>query len=122
MHNKKQQARTSGIEGEKLVHDYLSAQGFTILAKNMRIQAGEIDLIARKQDLIVCVEVKTRTNQQTDMAELVTTWQQQRIVRAAHHFLAKKRLDNVTCRFDVALVAMTPEPRLDYIQDAFQGE
>lgn len=110
-----------GITGEKLVEDYLVKQGFKILMRNMRIQGGEIDLIAQKDDLVICIEVKTRTDQQTDMAELITLWQQQRIIRAAHHFLAKHKLDTVTCRFDVALVAMHPEPKLDYIPDAFEG-
>jgi putative endonuclease len=118
---KKQASLHLGSAGEKLVSEYLHAHGFKILTQNMRIQGGEIDLIARKDDLIVCVEVKTRTNQETDMAELVTPWQQQRIIHAAQMFLAKNRLDAVTCRFDVALVAMDPEPRLDYIPDAFEG-
>jgi putative endonuclease len=110
-----------GTTGEKLVEEYLVKEGFKILMRNMRIQGGEIDLIAQKDDLVICIEVKTRTDQQTDMAELVTSWQQQRIIRAAHHFLAKHKLDAVTCRFDVALVAMHPEPKLDYIPDAFEG-
>ena len=121
MNNKKQLSRILGIQGEQLVHEYLTKQGFTILAQNMRIQAGEIDLIAQKKDLVICVEVKTRTNQATDMAELITPWQQQRIIRAAQFFLIKHKLDQVTCRFDVALVAMTPEPSLDYIPNAFEG-
>jgi len=117
----KQASLQLGTTGEKLVEEYLLQHGFTILMRNMRIQGGEIDLIAQKDDLIVCTEVKTRTDQRTDLAELITPWQQQRIIRAAHHFLAKKRLDAVTCRFDVALVAMHPEPSLDYIPNAFEG-
>lgn len=122
MNTKKQHSRDLGNQGEQLVHDYVVKQGFTILAKNMRIQGGEIDLIAQKKDLVICVEVKTRTNQATDMAELITHWQQQRIVRAAQYFLIQNKLDDVTCRFDVALVAMTPQPSLNYIPNAFEGE
>lgn len=118
----KQASLQLGAAGETLVKEYLTRHGFTVIAQNMRIQGGEIDLIARNNDLVVCVEVKTRTNFETDMAELISPWQQQRIVRAAHHFLAKHRLDTVTCRFDVALVAMHPEPSLDYIPNAFEGD
>lgn len=118
----KQASLQLGAAGETLVKEYLTRHGFTVIAQNMRIQGGEIDLIARNNDLVVCVEVKTRTNFETDMAELISPWQQQRIVRAAHHFLAKHQLDTVTCRFDVALVAMHPEPSLDYIPNAFEGD
>ena len=117
----KQASLQLGSAGEKLVEEYLIKQGFKILMRNMRIQGGEIDLIAQKNDLVVCTEVKTRTALQTDMAELITPWQQQRIILAAQHFLAKRKLDTVTCRFDVALVAMYPEPSLSYIPDAFEG-
>jgi putative endonuclease len=122
MNYKKQASLQLGTAGEALVKDYLHRHGFTIIAHNMRIQGGEIDLIAQSNDLVICVEVKTRSNLQTDMAELISPWQQQRIIRAAHHFLAKHRLDTVTCRFDVALIAMHPEPSLDYIPNAFEGD
>ncbi len=122
MKHKKQASLHLGAAGETLVKEYLTRHGFTVIAQNMRIQGGEIDLIAHNNDLIVCVEVKTRTNLETDMAELISPWQQQRIIRAAHHFLAKHRFDAVTCRFDVALVAMHPEPSLDYIPNAFEGD
>lgn len=121
MKHTRQQSLQLGTTGEKLVEEYLLQQGFTIVTRNIRIRGGEIDIIARKDDLVVVVEVKTRTDQRTDMAELITPWQQQRIILAAQLMLIKYKLDTVTCRFDVALVAMHPEPKLDYIPNAFEG-
>jgi putative endonuclease len=109
-----------GTHGEQLVQAKLVKDGFTILQKNMRIQGGEIDLIAQKDDLLICVEVKTRTCNANDMAELITPWQQQRIIRAAKQFITSRRLDMITCRFDVALIAIEPTVTLTYIADAFQ--
>ena len=52
----------NGRRGEDLAHRYLRARGFTIVARNYRLAAGEAeaDLIARDGDALVVVEVKTR--------------------------------------------------------------
>jgi putative endonuclease len=53
-----------GAKGEELVSQYLSAQGYRIIARNWRIKDGEIDLIARRSDgQITFIEVKTRSNE-----------------------------------------------------------
>lgn len=120
MNSTKKVALTLGTRGEQLVKDQLVREGFTIIATNMRIRGGEIDLIARKDDLLVCVEVKTRTSAATDLAELITPWQQKRIIAAARHFIAKNNIDGVTCRFDVALITADAGVSSIYIPDAFQ--
>lgn len=48
--------------GEHLAADYLQKQGYTILESNARTAYGEIDLIARQQNVTVFVEVKTRSS------------------------------------------------------------
>lgn len=52
-----------GSVGEKLAGNYLIQKGYTVIQKNYRTRYGEIDLIARKNNIIIFVEVKTR---QTD--------------------------------------------------------
>ena len=49
-----------GKEGEELAAEYLVKQGYTIEARNWRYGHEEIDIIARKDDLLLIVEVKTR--------------------------------------------------------------
>ena len=52
----------SGVSGENRASHFLRAKGFTILRRNYRFgQIGEIDIIARKGDLIIFVEVKNRS-------------------------------------------------------------
>ena len=53
-----------GAKGEKLVADFLKAQGYRIIDRNWRIKDGEIDLVAlNKSGRITFIEVKTRSNQ-----------------------------------------------------------
>lgn len=50
-----------GRDGEELASAFLSARGFTILERNWRCSAGEIDIVATSGDLAVFVEVKSRS-------------------------------------------------------------
>ena len=52
--------RGVGIRGEHLAAQHLEAAGLTVLARNVRLPAGEIDIVARDGDELVVVEVKTR--------------------------------------------------------------
>jgi putative endonuclease len=118
---RRQEARSLGQEGELLVKEYLIRKGFAIIASNLRMRGGEIDIIAQKKSLMVCVEVKTRAADDTDMAELISSWQQKRIITTAQYFLAHHKVTTeVTCRFDVALIHRDTSLSLMYIEDAFQ--
>ena len=54
--------REIGILGEKLARDFLKKKGYRILETNFRCQYGEIDIIARKKDYLVFIEVRTKTS------------------------------------------------------------
>jgi putative endonuclease len=49
--------------GEKTAKDYLTEKGYEILDENFKIMGGEIDLITKKDNSIIVIEVKTRTNE-----------------------------------------------------------
>src|SRR5205814_4419042 len=93
-----------GKQGEELVAQQLTEQGFRILATNYRWRGGELDIVAQKNELVVMVEVKTRTKDYVPVADMVPLSKQNKIVATAHHFLATHRLQNVAIRFDVAHV------------------
>ena len=112
-HNKK----TVGNEGEQLVVNQLEKQGFTIAARNYAKQYGEIDIIAQKDDLLAFIEVKNRYNPLFDMTELIPRSKQKKLIAVAKAFLARHHTQNVTCRFDVALV--TGSDQIEYIENAF---
>lgn len=113
--------RSRGDQAETLVAEHLEKQGFTILERNYRKAYGEIDVIARNKDLVVFVEVKMRTQQYFDLAQLITYSKQKKIMNVANVYLAQQKKTG-SCRFDVALVEMQGNiPEITYIQDAFGG-
>jgi putative endonuclease len=110
----------TGKIGEALVAHSLEQQGFKILERNYRKFYGEIDIIAVKKDLLVFVEVRSRTHQFEDSLKILPS-KQKKIVLVARAFLAKHKYDdNKTCRFDVAFVHGAGVDRtVTYIPNAF---
>jgi putative endonuclease len=94
-----------GKTGEDLAVEELERRGYSILARRYRTARGEIDIVARDGDTIVFVEVKTRvTGEFGTAAEAVTPWKQKRLVSMGVDYLARNRLTNKPCRFDVVAI------------------
>ena len=101
----------SGISAESRAAGYLSAKGYRILARRFRTPPGEIDIVARRRNLIAFVEVKARASLD-DAAYAVTPRQQQRIIDAAQGWLmAHPEHAEFDLRFDVILIAPRHLPR-----------
>lgn len=114
-----------GQKGEGAVQAFLEREGFMILTKNYRLRTAEIDLIARKKDLVVFVEVKTRSHEweDFDLSNVITPSKQRKIVVAAKNYIVLHNLDDIVCRFDVAFVyGNDTDARLTYFEDAFHDE
>lgn len=111
-----------GNSGEKAVAQHLQARGFSILALNVTSKFGEIDLIARSGELLVCVEVKTRKDLYFPLSQVITPSKQRKIIMTAKWFLMKQGLTDVVVRFDVALVHHTAHgAQIEYLESAFCG-
>ncbi|HHW78678.1 MAG TPA: YraN family protein [Xanthomonadaceae bacterium] len=110
-----------GTAAEELARRYLEARGLTLVTRNFRCRAGELDLIMRDGGQLVFVEVRSRRHARYGTpAESVTRTKQQRLLRAAAFYLQRQRLD-LPCRFDVvAILQADGEPQLEWIRDAFQ--
>ena len=100
-----------GREGEARAAHFLETRGYRIVARNVRADRVEIDLIARRGNLLVFIEVKSRRgSRHGDAAEAVDERKQRRIRRGAHAWLAanplearrarERRFDVVTCLLD----------------------
>jgi putative endonuclease len=101
----------TGLSAESRAAAYLIAKGYRILAKRFRTPYGEIDLVARKRNLIAFVEVKARASLD-DAAWAVTPRQQQRIINAAQAWLAAHpEHAEFDMRFDAMLIAPRSLPR-----------
>ena len=100
-----------GDVAEQRALTHLQRQGLTLVQRNYRLAGGpqrhgaEIDLIMTAPDgTLVFVEVRARRNANQGGAAASVTWQkQQRIVRAAQHFLLRYAV-LPPCRFDVVAI------------------
>lgn len=110
-----------GAVGEDLVVTYLKSNNFFILAKNYQKRFGEIDVIARKNDVIAFIEVKFRTTEYFHLSEVITASKQRKIIYAAKAFILEHNMYNLVYRFDVALIIYNQgkNPNLTYIENAF---
>ena len=101
----------TGLSAESRAAAFLIAKGYRILAKRFRTPYGEIDLVARKRNLIAFVEVKARASLD-DAAWALTARQQQRIINAAQAWLmAHPEHAEFEMRFDAMLIAPRSLPR-----------
>jgi putative endonuclease len=101
----------TGLSAEARAAAYLLAKGYRILAKRFRTPHGEIDLVARRRNLIAFVEVKARASLD-EAAFAVTARQQGRIINAAQAWLmAHPEHAEFELRFDAILIAPRHLPR-----------
>jgi putative endonuclease len=101
----------TGISAEGRAAALLMAKGYRILAKRFRTPHGEIDIVAKKRNLIAFVEVKARASLD-EAAFAVTPRQQARIIDAAQGWLvAHPEHADFELRFDVILIAPRHLPR-----------
>jgi putative endonuclease len=101
----------TGLSAETRAAAYLVIKGYRILARRFRTPYGEIDIVARRRNLLAFVEVKARSNLD-DAAYAVTPRQQQRIIEAAQAWLmAHPEHADFDLRFDAVLIAPGRLPR-----------
>ena len=101
----------TGLSAESRAAAWLIAKGYRILARRFRTPHGEIDIVARRRNLIAFVEVKARASLD-EAAYAVTARQQQRIVNAAEGWLmAHPEHAEFDLRFDAMLIAPRRLPR-----------
>ena len=114
-----------GPRGEALAWDFLRKQGYSILEKNYRTRSGEVDVIARKKEWIVFIEIKTRRDHQFGRPEESVDWRKRRkLTLVAQAYLQTKKLENRPSRFDVLSITWngTDQPHFDLLEDAFTLE
>lgn len=110
-----------GKDGEGLAAAYLRNLGYRILERNYRCRLGEVDLIIEKKGEILFVEVKTRRSiDAVNPRELIPYGKQVHISKVAQHYVAAKRLYDVSADFAVLIVDFSEgAPRFEFIEGAF---
>ena len=108
-----------GKWGEEVAAGFLVRRGCEIVARNARTPHGEIDIVARQGDVILFVEVKTRTSNKMGLPEeSITPRKREHMLAAADHYAAEHEIDH--WQMDVVAVEGKPgvTPRITYFENA----
>jgi putative endonuclease len=114
-----------GNRGEVVAVRYLKKHGYRVLMRNFEAAGGEIDIVARKGDVLVFVEVKTRRSGEVFKPyHQVNQRKRQALTRAARAYLAHYRGNKPPCRFDVISIVWPEqgEAEVEHIANAFEAE
>lgn len=109
-----------GRRGESMCAWLLRLKGYRILGRNVRTPMGEIDILARRGDVLAVIEVKSR-DELMAAGESVTPEKRRRLLRAARYLLSRFAAEpGLTLRFDTMLV--TSPWRIAHVIDAWRDE
>jgi len=112
-----------GRRAEAAVARHLDTTGWRILATNWRFRHKEIDLVARRGDLIAFIEVKCRSGSRFGSpADAVTLSKRRDLAAAAHAWISRNRPACTAFRFDLCSVTVGPDGRLqiEHVEDAWR--
>lgn len=112
----------AGDAGEATALKHLQDHGLTLIARNYRCKAGEIDLVMLDGVTLALIEVRFRSDRRFGGAAASVTWRKQRrLIHAAQHLLlTRSHLRRYPARFDV--VALSPSGsglHVEWIKNAF---
>ena len=113
-----------GRRGEDLAHRYLRSSGYMVVARNYRPAGGEAeaDIVARKGDTVVFVEVKTRSSADFgDPDRAIGEEKRRNIIRAARVYATRAEIDWRQVRFDTISIVMAKPPSITHVKDAFSA-
>ena len=105
-----------GKKGERIAQRYLRLRGYIILEKNYKNPFGEVDIIAKKRDVIAFIEVKTRLSDSFGApSEAVGYDRRQRYINACKYYFTGREI-NCTVRFDIIEVF---KGTINHIENAY---
>jgi len=111
-----------GKFGESLAEDFLVYSGYKILKRNFHFgKIAEIDIIAKDNDEVAFIEVKTRNNEKYgDALYSITPKKQKSIRKAAEGWIYVNKADYLSYRFDVIIVDTRTTPaHINHLKNAF---
>ena len=116
--------REIGNNAERIAQKFLLQKGYRLLDCNFRNHRGEIDIICKKDNKIIVVEVKSRySSQYGTPKESVNHLKQKSIINVTKAYLLYKNIHNINVRFDVIEVYMNYRDNsyiINHIKDAFR--
>lgn len=96
----------AGRQAEDLACRYLAAHGYEILARNVYLPGGELDIVAQHGGTLVFVEVRSRrAGSRFSAAASIDRRKREHLQRAAAEYLRREGLSCKRCRFDVVVLS-----------------
>ena len=95
-----------GSKGEQIAADFLIKKGYIVLQTNWRSGKKEVDIVARERELLVFVEVKTRSGKEHSYPEDAVTRKKQELLKAAADAYMSEFTQFRNVRFDIISVLM----------------
>jgi putative endonuclease len=115
--------KTLGDRGEEMAARHLAAAGWTVVSRNFRMGRKEIDLVARRGEVVAFVEVKTRAGLGYGHPLAAITWKKRReIQQVAAAWIHQHGREGETYRFDAVsvLVLAGAAPEVEHVEDAWR--
>ncbi len=109
----------TGQLGEQIAQKFLQNKGYKIHECNWRWGKGEIDIISRNEEILVFIEVKTRTkNTFGNPEDAISDKKQNLIYELATEYMYQAGHES-EFRFDVIAIVLEPEIEINHFEDAF---
>lgn len=122
----KQAREKAGRQAEMIAAGWLRLRGYKILEMRFKTPDGEIDIIARRKNVLACIEVKQRSKA-AQAVDAVSYSSERRIMDAAEIFVARHPYllnEDFELRFDILYVIGKPMPglcKIEHFKDAFRA-
>ena len=112
-----------GDRGEEIAARHLAEGGWTLLSRNFRMGRKEIDLVARRGEVVAFVEVKTRAGRGYGHPLEAITWKKRReIQQVAQAWIDRYGVEGDVYRFDAVSIVMRGggAPEVEHVEDAWR--
>jgi putative endonuclease len=109
-----------GSLGEQMACDYIRKKDFQIIDRNYRFKKNEVDIIAKKDNQLIIIEVKTRqTAEIGEPWQAVTRNKQKQIIQVANQYVQTNKIELET-RFDIiSIIHNSYRTVITHLEDAF---
>ena len=113
--------KETGFKGEQIAKEYLISQQYTILEQNFRYSKSEIDLIAKEGEVLVFIEVKTRSYDYFGPPESFVSEYKEVLIHEAGSYYMEKINHDWEFRFDIIAILLDKDGsyKLEHYKDAF---
>jgi putative endonuclease len=100
---KSKASQALGKWGENEARKYLISKDYEILHQNWRRKFLEVDLIVKRKNYIIFVEVKTRVSEMGNLDEVISRQKEQSLIQALNVYMSEVE-GNMFCQIDLVLI------------------